>query len=209
MRKTALSLRKGKDEKTEDSDSDTKEKLDFESENYWNEICHTTPEKVLFDSIHFKSLENSHLAMNHIIVCGFIPSLGRFIVPLRAKYQINMIPIVILHNTEPTDKEWSNVSHFPQIYFVKGSALNTRDLKRVNIDYAMKIIILVSSTPKQNNPPNKNTQKEEDFESKMNITKDEEDLLDARSILQYKTIRKFTNVEILTELGILYIYIYI
>ena len=161
-----------------------KEKLDFESEAYWNEICHTTPEKVLFDSIHFKSLENSHLAMNHIIVCGFIPSLGRFIVPLRAKYQINMIPIVILNNKEPTDKEWANVSHFPQIYFVKGSALNTRDLKRVNIDYAMKIIILVSSTPKHiPNFPNKNI-KEDDPELKLNITKDEEDLLDARSILQ-------------------------
>lgn len=39
--------------------------------------------------------------------------------PLRAKYLVKYPPIVILHVKEPSEKEWNQISYFPELYYVK------------------------------------------------------------------------------------------
>lgn len=67
-------------------------------------------------------------------------NLINFVLPLRAKYLTTYPPIVILNEQEPTEKQWNQICFFPEIYFVKGSAMNHRDLIRANIMEASKVI---------------------------------------------------------------------
>ena len=69
---------------------------------------------------------------------------SNFITPLRAKYLQKYPTIVILNEQEPTEKAWTQISFFSEIYFVKGSALNEKDLIRANILKATTIVILSS-----------------------------------------------------------------
>jgi len=82
--------------------------------------------------------------VNHIILCGAADNFLNFITPLRAKYLEKYPPIVLLNEIEPTEKAWNLVSLFPDIYYVKGTALNERDLIRANIEKASTIVILAS-----------------------------------------------------------------
>lgn len=50
----------------------------------------------------------------------------------------------MLNELEPTEKAWNLVSLFPDIYYIKGSSLNERDLIRANIEKALTIVILAS-----------------------------------------------------------------
>jgi len=103
---------------------------------------HVAPAKISLSDITFKSMENNILAHNHIILCGMVPNLKNFILPLRAKYLEQYPPIVLLHTSPPSEKQWNQISYFPEIYFVKGSAMNTKDLLRANIMHASRIVIL-------------------------------------------------------------------
>jgi hypothetical protein len=71
---------------------------------------------------------------------------SNFITPLRAKYLQKYPTIVILNEQEPTEKAWTQISFFSEIYFVKGSALSERDLYRANIQKAATIVILSSES---------------------------------------------------------------
>ena len=69
--------------------------------------------------IEFKTLKDSKLAENHIIICGMVENIKHFVMPLRADYLLDPSPIVILHDQELTGKQWQSLSYFKQIYYVK------------------------------------------------------------------------------------------
>lgn len=52
-----------------------------------------------------------------------VENIKYFIMPLRAGYNKEPSPIVILHNEVPTTKQWAELNTFSQIYFVLGSPL--------------------------------------------------------------------------------------
>ena len=54
--------------------------------------------------IEFKTLKDSKLAENHIIICGMVENIKHFVMPLRAEYLLDPSPIVILHDEELTGK---------------------------------------------------------------------------------------------------------
>jgi hypothetical protein len=83
--------------------------------------------------IEFKTLKDSKLAENHIIICGMVENIKHFVMPLRAEHLLDPSPIVILHDEELTGKQWQQLSFFTQIYYVRGSPLNEASYDRVNI----------------------------------------------------------------------------
>ena len=103
---------------------------------------HLAPSKINLADVTFKTMENNILATQHIILCGLVPNLRNFVLPLRAKYLDTYPPIIILHVNPPTEKQWNQISFFPEIYFVKGSAMVTKDLLKANIKHAARIVIL-------------------------------------------------------------------
>lgn len=54
------------------------------------------------EDIIFKSMEHNILAEEHIIICGMVENIKYFLMPLRAGYNNNPTPIVILHTELPT-----------------------------------------------------------------------------------------------------------
>ena len=105
-------------------------------------IYHIAPTKISLGDVTFKSMRNNILATNHVILCGVVPNLSNFIAPLRLKYIEKYPSIVILHPSPPTEKQWTPISMYPEIYYIKGSAMNHRDLLKANIMQAKNIIIL-------------------------------------------------------------------
>ena len=98
--------------------------------------------KISLVDVTFTSMRNNILATNHVILCGLTPNLSNFIAPLRLKYIEKYPPIIILHPSPPTDKHWNPISMFPEIYYIKGSAMNYRDMIKANIMQAKSIVIL-------------------------------------------------------------------
>lgn len=73
----------------------------------WSRIeerCHISSSKIELKDITYKTMENNILATNHIILCGLVPNLINFVIPLRSKYLSKYPPIVILHEFKPTEK---------------------------------------------------------------------------------------------------------
>lgn len=171
--------------------------------NEWSYIqqkCYTITTRVSLADATVPTLFNSVLAENHIILSGMVPNLINFVIPLRQRYLRKYPPIVILNPTPPNEKKWNQIAYFPEIYFIKGSAMYSKDLKRANIDKAMRIVILAPSAEEISDFMEydmKMPKKEGMFST---LTKDEEDLLDAKTIFKYKSIKKVRpNIQIITE----------
>ena len=67
-------------------------------------MCHKASKEVLKQDIEFKTLQDSKLAENHIVICGMVENIIHFVMPLRADHLIDPSPIVILHDEELTGK---------------------------------------------------------------------------------------------------------
>jgi len=65
-----------------------------------------------------------------------VENIKHFVMPLRAKHLQNISPIVILCEDALENKEWSQLSYFTQIYFVRGNTLLEESYDRVNISKA-------------------------------------------------------------------------
>ena len=78
-------------------------------------------------------MQDNILATNHIVLCGLVPNLINFVMPLRAKYLVKFPTIVILHTEEPNEKIWNSIAFFPEIYFIKGDPLKEKDIIKTNI----------------------------------------------------------------------------
>ena len=141
-----------------------------------------------------------------------VENIRHFVTPLRANHLSQISPIVILHEEKPNPKQWSQLCLFPQIYFVKGSALNEKNLDRVNIRKAKQVVILCPSqkgriSGGQGDDANQEMQEEdpeqeeEGEENNAKSENDDENLLDAQTIFKYNMIKKKNkNVNVVTEL---------
>ena len=107
--------------------------------------CHIIKNGRSLADITFNTLENDILINNHIILCGLSYNLHKFFIPLRQKQLKSYPVIVILHEKPPSLDLWMKLKYFPQIYFVKGSAMNPKDLKKVKILHASKVVLLEDS----------------------------------------------------------------
>ena len=129
------------------------------------------------------NLEGSRQVTGHIIICGLHSSLPSFITPLREK---NINPeqqsyIVILTADPPSASLWEKLSGFSKFLIIFGSALNIDDLKRANISYASKAVII------GDDPSIKKTMKCS--------------MQDAQTIFMYKLIKKCNpDITVILEL---------
>eukprot|EP01103_Thecamoeba_quadrilineata_P011852 TRINITY_DN2931_c0_g1_i5.p1 TRINITY_DN2931_c0_g1~~TRINITY_DN2931_c0_g1_i5.p1 ORF type:complete len:879 (+),score=179.64 TRINITY_DN2931_c0_g1_i5:37-2673(+) len=99
-------------------------------------------EDCLVDSV--EKLKNSSGPLkSHLIVCG-VPSasLLTFLVPLRYRLLPALQPIVFLNNQEPPEDFLIIIRSFPDVYYVKGSALHSYDLHRAGVKTAEQVVIL-------------------------------------------------------------------
>ncbi|KAL4472400.1 hypothetical protein ABPG74_018349 [Tetrahymena malaccensis] len=139
---------------------------------------------VLDESISLmQATENSTDVKNHILLCGFHPSIYYFILPLRAKYLKEYQHIVILSDQKPSQM-WDSISRFPFITYIQGSPYVKQDLINANVAYADKAVILGQE---MTNESNNNEALDQMF--------------DSESIFIYKAIQKLNpKIQIMIEL---------
>lgn len=173
-------------------------------------LCHITTEAIDKSTVICDTIENKLVALEHIIICGICQNFIDFVKPLRAKHlpKSKCPTIVILTKDIPDDKIWSTIAFFEQIYIVQGDPMNKEDLQRAGIKNAIKVVILSPSL-------------DEIFKSKGNIdenkrqarklTKEEEDLLDSKTIFKYNMISKlkkdiFIVIELINPKNVSFLY---
>ena len=178
-------------------------------------ICHITTEHIDKSNVTIESIDKMLVAKDHIIICGICHNLRDFIKPLRAKkLPKNILPtIVILSKELPDDKLWNTIAYFEQIYLVQGDAMKKTDLKRAGIKNAKSVVILAPSIneisqfteqQKLKNLENNNNNEEENDNNRIiegKLSREEEDLLDAKTIFKYNAISKINkNIFCIIEL---------
>ena len=168
----------------------------------WLDMCHRASKEVQRQDIEFKTLQDSKLAENHIVICGMVENIRHFVMPLRAEHLIDPSPIVILHDEELTSKQWQQLRYFTEIYFVKGSPLNESSYDRVNIMKAKQVVILTPNANKLHRKAEAPSDKKGHSRSEeFGMSKDEETLRDAKTIFKYNIIKKKNpKVKVVTEL---------
>jgi len=80
----------------------------------------------------------------HIVICGNVPDLYHFILPLRSRSSLKngrLPTIVVLHPVDMQVSDWHRLSIFPQVYFIKGSPLYKEDLLRAGVPQARQVIV--------------------------------------------------------------------
>lgn len=148
---------------------------------------------------------------NHVIICGMHNQIIHLILPLRSKYiPENLLKwIVILANNLPQEIH-EVLTKFQKIVFIQGDPLNPDNLYRANINSA-DIAVILSSTYYTNNSYDTNEiigkQEKEINGNDMNIESQnkninlDEDMLDAKTLFIYKSIRKTnSSIKIITQL---------
>lgn len=114
---------------------------------------------------------------NHIIICGVSPNMKYLLMPLRSsvmKHQQS--PIIIIDKLEHISSEiWKEIQYFPDIYYMQGSPIKSKDLHKAGIKKAKGIIILSKSS------------------SDPTMT----DMIDADTIFIYKAIRNETKSSVI------------
>ena len=148
---------------------------------------HIINEPILKENAIYQTLQNKLIIKKgHIIICGICQNLIDFIKPLRAKClkKIDCPSIVILSKELPDDKIWNSMSLFDEIFLIQGDPMNKKDLIRAGIQTAGKVIILSPSI----NEIESYTNKEKKNEFARKLSKEEEDLLDAKTIFKYNLI---------------------
>ena len=63
----------------------------------WKNMCQVSERPILKDDIIFETLNESKLAVEHIIICGMVENIRYFVMPLRAKHLKTISPIVIMN----------------------------------------------------------------------------------------------------------------
>ncbi|KAI8926389.1 hypothetical protein BC831DRAFT_504492 [Entophlyctis helioformis] len=82
----------------------------------------------------------------HVVVCSladeFPPNLAYFIAPFRHKDQTR--PVVLLCTTPPSDDEWTRLVAFRNMYYIVGTPLMRRDLRRAHVQRASRAVVLAN-----------------------------------------------------------------
>lgn len=88
---------------------------------------------------------------NHILYCSlseiFPPNLAYFIAPIRQKDAL--IPIVILCECPPVDEEWILISGYNHVYYISGTPLLRKDLRKAMVEKSSRTIVFTN--PDQDN----------------------------------------------------------
>lgn len=141
------------------------------------------------------------LAVDHIIICGIVQNIKHFIEPLRSATCEKLTPIVILHEDLPTSRQWQQLQFYQQIYFVQGSPLQETSYDRVNIKYALQVVVLSPNIGIKKKAETAEAERVEETVADEKQLADEENLLDAKTIFKYNIIKKKNpNVRVVTEL---------
>jgi len=171
-------------------------------------ICHITTEHIDKNSVTIESIDKMLVGKDHIIICGICHNLSDFIKPLRSKkLPKNILPtIVILSKELPDDKLWNTIAYFEQIYLVQGDAMKKSDLKRAGIRNAKRVVILapsineISQFTEKHRLKNLKKFQNNDDENENNLeiierklSREEEDLLDSKTIFKYNMISKINK----------------
>jgi hypothetical protein len=133
--------------KEQEGETDTIEAQDVMIERL-SKIYHYTHEPVDFASAHRDNLEDM---TGHILVCGNMSSVQEFIKTLRSKH-VPLQPVVLLFPSKPPAVLWQQLSRFPSVYFVEGTALQPSDLVRAGVLGVDKAVILASASDADNDP---------------------------------------------------------
>jgi potassium large conductance calcium-activated channel subfamily M alpha protein 1 len=89
------------------------DEVDIENiDGEWLNICQATTNPISLEDITFTCMKDTMLAENHIIVCGMVENIKYLVMPLRAGYNSDPSPIVILHDELPTAKQWAELNTF-------------------------------------------------------------------------------------------------
>ncbi len=186
----------------------------------FSRICHITSDPIDKASVTMETIDSMLIARGHIIICGISHNFIDFIKPLRAKHlpKNECLAIVVLCKELPDDKLWNTIAFFDQIYLVQGDPMNKSDLKRAGIRFAKKVVILApniheisqfTNTRRKNNP---NIYIEDSKTiSARKLTREEEDLLDSKTIFKYNMISKmkkdiFIIVELISPKNVSFLY---
>eukprot|EP00854_Cymbomonas_tetramitiformis_P002380 gene2380-3108_t len=126
----------------------------------------------------------------HIIVCGPLTNFYPLIAPLRRNHLEVIQPIVLMvppkNEWDNTDRRvWDKISMFEDVWILEGLASDYRDLKRVNIESCVSVIILA---------PKPSTKPDDGGDT------GQTDLVDADSIFAFQHIQRFTQRSVLVEL---------
>jgi hypothetical protein len=186
----------------------------------FSRICHITTEPIDKASVTLDTIDNMLIARGHIIICGVSHNFIDLVKPLRAKHlpKSECPAIVILCKEIPDEKLWSTIAFFDQIYIIQGDPMNKSDLKRAGIRFAKKVVILAPSineiTQFSLNKRKKNSNVIEDYQkttTARKLTREEEDLLDSKTIFKYNMISKlkkdiFIIVELISPKNVVFLY---
>ena len=144
-----------------------------------------------------QSIKDKDYISNHIIICGFHPSLLHFILPLRAQYlSDDEIKWIIILSPILPEHLLRDLSHFNRIIYIQGSPLLPEDLFRANIIAAEKAVILSGEDSKMYTNIDSIKHESTDYDNKFH-----EQNLDDETILIYKLLKKCNkNIQIMTEL---------
>ena len=99
-------------------------------------------------------LSDQQVLHNHIVICVFAldhsakQGLHSFVAPLRSKSipSLELKPIVIVSSPSFIEKEWSDLSSFPLIYFVHGSPLDWKCLAKASIQHCSSCFLITAPT---------------------------------------------------------------
>jgi len=84
---------------------------------------------------------------NHIIICGIGLNLKNLLMPLRASSMKNQqYPILIMDKKEHIPNEiWKEIQYYPDVYYMQGDPMKSKDLNKAGIKKAKAVIILSKS----------------------------------------------------------------
>ena len=93
---------------------------------------------------------------NHIIICGISPNLKNLLMPLRASsMKIQQFPILIMDKRAHIPNEiWKEIEYYPDVYYIQGNPMKSKDLQRAGIKKAKAVIILSKSNPNDESSSN-------------------------------------------------------
>ena len=157
---------------------------------------HVSSEQILKENAIYNTLQNKLvLKRGHIIICGISQNLIDFIKPLRAKYipKEDCPSIVILNPKLPDDKIWNSISYFDEIFLVQGNPMKKRDLLRAGILSASKVVILSPSLNEILPYKAHKKEKKENSSDVRSLTREEEDLLDSKTVVLYNFITEIKS----------------
>jgi len=125
---------------------------------------------------------SSEILNSHIIICGIVQNMKNVLMPLRACSMKNQqYPILIIDKEDHISSDiLKDIQYFPDIYYMQGNLIKSKDLHRACIKRAKAVIIL----------------------SKNRYNDDHHEMVDADTIFIYKAIRNENkNVLIIADLA--------